>query len=36
MSSNGDLVTHLLFVDNMLVFCEASQDQMTYLGRLLM
>ena len=27
----GAQVSHLLFVDDTLVFCEASQDQMTYL-----
>ena len=30
------LISHLLFVDDTLVFYEASQDQMTYLSRLLM
>ena len=35
---SGDeiLISHLLFVDDTLVFCEASQDQMTYLSWLLM
>ena len=29
-------MSHLLFVDDTLVFCEASQDQMAYLCWLLM
>ena len=36
ISGNGVLVSHLLFADNTLVFCEASQDQMAYLSCLLM
>ena len=35
-SADGVLVSHLLFTDDTLVFCEASQDQMTYLSWLLM
>ena len=30
------MISHLLFVDDTLVFCEASQDQMAYLSWLLM
>ena len=33
---DGALVSHLLFVDDTLVFCDSSQDQMTYLSWLLM
>ena len=33
---DGVSVSHLLFVDDTLVLCEASQDQMTYLSWLLM
>ena len=32
----GILISHLLFVDDTLVFCEESQDQLTYLSWLLM
>ena len=32
----GEKVSHLLFVDDTLIFCEASQDQLTYLCWLLM
>ena len=35
-SGEGILMSHLLFVDDTFVFCEASQDQMTYLSWLLM
>ena len=35
-SGDGALVSHLLFADNTLVFCEASEDQMVYLSWLLM
>ena len=31
-SGEGILISHLLFVDDTLVFGEASQDQMTYLS----
>ncbi|RVX19039.1 Transposon TX1 uncharacterized 149 kDa protein [Vitis vinifera] len=33
---NGALVSHLLFDDDTLVFCEASEDQMVHLSWLLM
>ncbi|RVW15499.1 putative inactive ATP-dependent zinc metalloprotease FTSHI 1, chloroplastic [Vitis vinifera] len=32
----GILISHLLFADDTLVFCEESQDQLTYLSWLLM
>ena len=32
----GLQISHLLFADNTLVFCEESSDQMTYLSWLLM
>ena len=32
---DGIQISHLLFVDDILVFCEASQDQMAYLSWLL-
>ncbi|RVW74736.1 hypothetical protein CK203_047891 [Vitis vinifera] len=35
-SGDGAMVTHLLFADDTLVFCEASQDQMAHLSWLLM
>ena len=35
-SGDGVLVSHLLFADDTLDFCEASQDQMVYLSWLLM
>ena len=35
-SGDGIPISHLLFACDTLVFCEASQDQMTYLSRLLM
>ena len=31
-SGNGIMLSHVLFADDTLVFCEASQDQMTYLS----
>ena len=34
--ANGIQVSHLLFADDTLVFCEASQQKMTFLGWLLM
>ncbi|RVW15964.1 putative ribonuclease H protein [Vitis vinifera] len=33
---DGALVSHLLFADDTLVFCDSSQDQMAYLSWLLM
>ncbi|RVW96170.1 LINE-1 reverse transcriptase-like [Vitis vinifera] len=33
---DGELVSHLLFADDTLVFCDSSQDEMTYLSWLLM
>ena len=33
---DGALVSHLLFADDTLVFCEASEDQMVHLSWLLM
>ncbi|RVW78982.1 Exonuclease 1 [Vitis vinifera] len=33
---DGTLVSHLLFANDTLVFCDTSQDQMTYLSWLLM
>ena len=33
---DGALVSHLLFADDTLVFCDASQDQMVYLSWVLM
>ena len=35
-SGDGALVSHLLFADDTLVCCDASQDQMAYLSWLLM
>ncbi|KAJ9681633.1 hypothetical protein PVL29_017839 [Vitis rotundifolia] len=35
-SGEGVMISHLLFADDTLVFCEESQDQMTYLSWLLM
>ena len=35
-SEEGVQISHLLFVDDTLVFCQASQDQLTYLSWLLM
>ena len=36
MEGERILISHLLSADDTLVFCEASQDQMTYLSWLLM
>ena len=35
-SGNGAVVSHFLFADDTLVFCDASQDQMVYLSWVLM
>ena len=35
-SEEGVRISHLLFVDDTLVFCQASQDHLTYLSWLLM
>ena len=35
-SGEGILISHLLFANDILVFCEVSQDQMTYLSWFLM
>ena len=35
-SGEGILISHLLFANDTLVFCEGSQDQMPYLSWLLM
>ena len=35
-SEEGVQISHLLFVDDTLVFCQASQDHLTYLSWLLM
>ena len=35
-SEEGVQISHLLFADNTLVFCQASQDHLTYLNWLLM
>ena len=36
MGGNGLKISHLLFVDDTLAFCEASQEQMVFLSWLLM
>ena len=35
-SGDGAVVSHFLFADDTLVFCDASQDQMVYLSWVLM